>query len=143
MNATPAHQQHRARAARLARQLMPGAVAAGAWVSTQAAYRARDDTVLRPAVMVVAGEPPYDGVVTGDVALVVELDARLVQRWDRFGVHTVWAPSGDGVVTLTGGTRRVLAASEVLTVPGCPSITLPAAQLARPGGGAVLVDLHR
>lgn len=143
MNLATVHQRTRPQAARIARHLTGGAIAADAWVSTQAAYRLDAATLLRPAVMVVAGEPPYDGVVTGGVAAVIELDSRLAQRWLPCDVGVIWAPHGDGVIALAGGSRSVIAASAVLTVPGYPSLTLPAELLARTPGEGTVLDLHR
>ena len=142
MTASTIARRPRLAASRIARHLTPGAIAAEAWVSTQAAYRVDATTVWRPAVLVGAGEPPYDGEVTTGVLLVVELELRLAARWQSRSLPAVWAPWSSGVVALTPRNREIVAPTDVLTVPGHPSLTLPAALLARPAGEGVVLDLH-
>lgn len=125
------HNASRANAARIARLLRPGAHAAGGWVSCEAVVRTAAGALLDPAVVVVSGEPPYDGIVEDGVLLVVETDADLAARWDATAAGTVWAPSADGAVIVHGGISRRVAADGQLTVAGHPLLVIPAAALLR------------
>ena len=129
-------------ASRIARHLTPGAIAADAWVSTQVVFHSGAGAQWRPAVIVAAGEPPYDGVVTTGVLLVVEFETRLAARWRGRGIPAIWAPCADGVMAVAGRSREVVAPTGMLEVPGYPSLTLPAELLARPAGEGVVLDLH-
>ena len=128
MNANTALHPAKTHAARIARHLRPAAALISAWVSTEAGVRTTDG-VLRPAVMVATGEPPYDGVVTGGIVLIVELQPHLVGRWAGADVPEVWAPWGRGAVAITGANARIVPAADVLVADRYPSLTLPVSVL--------------
>ena len=144
MTASTIARPPRLAASRIVRHLTPGAIAADAWVSTQAVFRsaAGADEQWRPPVLVAAGEPPYDGVVTTGVLLVVEFETRLAARWRGRGIPAIWAPCAAGVLVLAGRNREVVAPTGMLSVPGYPSLSLPAELLARPAGEGIVLDLH-
>ena len=119
-------------AARLARELRPGAALADAWVSTEAAVRSQDGTVLRPAVVVATCDPPYDGILSGGVLLVVELRSDHLQRWVRVAVGEVWAPWGAGAVAMSGTSARIVPADGTLVVGRHPELTAAVALLRPP-----------
>ena len=115
-------------ATRIARQLRAGG-SAGTWVSTEAGVRTATGEVLRPAVLVATGEPPYDGIVADSVVLVVELDSQLAQRWRGARVGEVWAPCGGGAVCIRGAAARIVPAGDTLAADRDPSLTVPVALL--------------
>jgi hypothetical protein len=121
------------RAARLSRLLATTVEGSAAWVSVEALIRVeRDpDTALRPAVAVVEGPLPYDGVVDTGLLVVVETDPRRLELWQDAGVHTIWVPRSRGVVVSVAGTSKVLAGEQELPVPGMGSRGLTAADLSR------------
>lgn len=120
-------------AARIARVLAPVAQAAGAWVSAEALVRLErnPDTALRPGVVVVRGDAPYDGVVDEGVLLVVELDEERLEVWRDAGMGAVWLPRPRGVVVAAGAATRVVGADATLLLPGGD------------GGGVAAGDLCR
>ena len=120
-------------ASRIARVLQPSAESAGAWVSTEALIRVqRDpDTALRPAVAVVAGPLPYDGVVDAGVIALVELDVARLATWRAAGVGPVWVPQGRGVVVADATTTVVAQPDGELTLVGRSRVVLAAADLCR------------
>lgn len=120
--------RHAEAARRVARLLRPAAAVCDAWVSTEAAVELPPGPPARPAVVVVQGELPPDGVVRVSPLLIVELDARLAVRWqDRCAA--VWAPSGTGAVAITRSGARHLDRSETLAVAGHPPLRLAVDQL--------------
>lgn len=132
-----------AMATRIARLLRPAAEAAGAWVSTEAAVQLTGRPLLRPAVVVVRGEPPYDGVATRPPLLVVEFDPAKVARWAGVRGTTVWARCGDDAIEIRGRTRRVRRRGEHLTVPNRSEFTLPVGELLRGPAVANVIQLPR
>ena len=123
MNSNTALHPVRTHAARIARHLRPAATAMDAWVSTEAAVRTADG-LLQPAAVVATGEPPYDGVITDGIVLVIELQPQLVGRWAVADVPEVWAPWGRGAVAITGANARIVPAADVLVADRHPSLTL-------------------
>ncbi len=113
-------------ATRVARCLRAAAAGIGGWVSCEASVRTSNDMVLRPAVVVAIGDPPYDGVATTGVVLVVEMHPHLASRWAGTGVPAVWAPSGPSAVVATAAGRKLVAPGHLLTVPGHPALEMPA-----------------
>lgn len=120
-------------AARIARALRGGAALAGAWVSTEAAVRTDNGTVLRPAVVVATCDPPYDGILSDGVLLVVELHSEHVQRWSGAAVGAVWAPWGAGAVAISGTSARIVPAGGTLMAEQHPELTAPVELLRPPG----------
>lgn len=120
----------RRHAARLVRLLRPGATRAGAWVSSEAHVRmSNGDRPLDPAVVVVAGELPYDGVTDDVPLLVVEVHRERIARWPA-SVPAVWGPDADGtVIVVESGVRRIVGGDEVLRVPKHPALALRARDL--------------
>ena len=129
-------------ATRIARLLRPAALRIDAWVSTEAAVQLPGHPLLRPAVLVAAGDPPYDGVALTPPLLVVELDAEKVARWLPLGLAAVWGPDGAGVVEISQGVRRIRTPGEHLTVAGHAELVLPVAELLRQPPLATVVALH-
>lgn len=120
-------------AARIARTLHVPAQAAGAWVSTEALIRVRQEpeTALRPVVTVVAGPLPYDGVVDEGAALAVETDISRLALWREADTATVWVVQPGGVVVAAHGRQSVVEPGGDLTLPGGQSTRVPAADLCR------------
>ena len=130
-------------ATRIARLLRPAAQAKGAWVSTEAGVRQDGGSVLWPAVLVVLGEVPYDGIVDHPPLLVIETAATRVERWCDAGARAVWGTDGDAAVVMARGRRRRVPRGKHLTVPGHPQLRLPAAELLRPPTVGNVVHLPR
>lgn len=116
-------------ATRIARLLRPAALSIDAWVSTEAAVQLPGHPLLRPAVAVVQGDLPYNGVVTSRPVLVVEVDEERVTRWASLRLPAVWGPCAGAAVEITGTTRRVRSRDESLAVPQHAALTLPVAEL--------------
>ena len=112
-------------ASRIARHLRAGAATIDAWVSTEAAGRAQDGAVWRPAVVVASCEPTYDGIIGDGVLLVVELRTELVQRWASTKVEEAWAPWGNGAVAINGSAARIVPGGDVLAAQKHPVLTAP------------------
>ena len=133
-------------ATRIARLLRPAAMQIGAWVSAEAAVQLDGHPLYRPAVVVVEGEPPYDGVARIRPLLVVEVTADKVTRWAALRLPSVWGPYGDGgeeAVEISPGARHVRGLREHLTVPGHPGLVLPVAELLREPPLATVIQLPR
>ena len=130
-------------ATRIARLLRPAAVQIGAWVSAEAAVQVSGHPFLRPAVVVVEGEPPYDGIARIRPLLVVEVDADKVTRWAGLRLPAVWGPYGEEAVEISAGARHVRQPGELLTVPGHAELVLPVAELLREPPLATVIQLPR
>lgn len=119
------------RAARLARRLLPAVAALDGFVSTQLLVRV-GASLRRPAVSVVLGEPPVDGVLDGAPDLAVEL-APAVRPEDYLsaGAPAVWVVAAGGATILTRRGARRCGPTGLLTVPGRPGLKLPAALACR------------
>ena len=120
-------------AQRVAHLLEPLAVQVGAWVSTEALVRLHraPETSLRPAVVMAAGDPPYDGVVEGAALLVVEISDDAT-RWAGYECGALWMVTAEGVTVLApGGDRHRLASDAQVQIPGYPKLVIAASALAR------------
>ena len=125
---------HRRRlAARIARALDPAARTVPAWVSAEALVRVErsPDTALRPAVAVVRGDLPCDGVVDEGLLVVVELDHHRFEVWRDAGVGTVWLPQDRNVVVAAGDTTSLVEAGGRLRLPGSGTASIAAADICR------------
>lgn len=122
----------RSAAARLARLFDPAARRVGAWVSTEVLVRISEEpeTALRPVLAVVAGEPPYDGIVTTRPILVVDVGGSRRGLWPRGSATQVWTVDGGGVAVDRADARsRVVAHDRLLRPSGLGGLRLAAATL--------------
>jgi hypothetical protein len=138
---THEHRRPTAQAARIARHLRPAAAALNMWVSAEAGVRSPAAGVLRPAVVVARGEPPYDGIADQGVVLIVELEQRLAERWVSPSLRAIWAPRGHGTMQITVEGRTDLPAGAELTVPGFPTLSMPGELLVPATEEAEIIDL--
>lgn len=115
------------RAARLARRLLPAVADLDGFVSTQLLVRV-GGSLRRPAVSVVLGQPPVDGVLDGAPDLAVELaPAVRPEEYLSAGAPAVWVVAAGGATVLTRAGARRCGPTGLLTVPGRPELELPAA----------------
>ena len=129
-------------AVRIARYLRPAAAALNMWVSAEAGVRTSGRGVLRPAVVVARGEPPYDGIVSDGLVLLVELEENLAGRWVSLSPRAIWAPHGSGLLQITAAGRTILPAGANLTVPRFPGLTMSGDLLAPAVEEARVIDLR-
>lgn len=119
-------------ALRLARLFEPAAARVGAWVSGEVLVRVGHvpETALRPVLVVVAGEPPYDGVVTTQPLLVVDVGAARRRLWPRGSATQVWIVDGCSVaVDRANVPPRVVTQDRLLRPTGLAGLRVPAATL--------------
>ncbi|MPZ88532.1 MAG: hypothetical protein GEU81_10750 [Nitriliruptorales bacterium] len=120
--------RRRVQAARIARILLPGASAAGGFVSTELTVALPEGTVGRPDVAVVCQEPPGNGLVARAPELVVLIDhggadERRAQGWLAMGVPVIWHLAGGALFERTPGLARRWMRGQVLRVAGAPTVT--------------------
>lgn len=109
--------------------MLPGATAAGGFVSTELTVALPEGTTGRPDVAVSRRDPPVDGLLTRAPDLVVLIDhgsadERRALHWLTMGTPAVWHLAAGVVFERRQGLVRRRMPGQVLRVPRLPGVAV-------------------